>query len=392
MEISRYYTPTRVVFGKNALSELGGELKKENAKKVLVHFGGQSAKKSGLLDKVLSILDENGISHVELGGVKPNPRLSLVREGIALGKKEGIDFIIALGGGSVIDSSKAIGYGLKYEKDVWDFYSGKAKPEGAVGVGAILTIAAAGSEMSDSSVITNDESGWLKRGCNSDVCRCRFAIMDPEYTYTLPPYQSACGTVDIIMHTLERFFHSGDGISLTDNIATAMIKSVIESGRKVMEDPDDYEARANLMWASSISHNGLMQVGNDNRGDWTCHQMEHELSGMFDIAHGAGLAIVFPAWARYIYKDHVERFAKLGNLVFSYEGNDEATALKTIETFESIFHSLGMPVHLKDAGIELDEKKMEELLDKLTNNNTRTLGVFHNLKRDDMRKVYEIAR
>lgn len=387
-----YYTPTRVVFGKDAISELKTELKLQNATKVLLHTGGSSAKKSGLLDKVISILDESNIAHVELPGVKANPRLSLVREGIALGKKEGVDFIIALGGGSVIDSSKAIGYGLKYDGNVWDFYSGKAKPVASVGVGVVLTISAAGSEMSDSSVITNDEDGWLKRGCNSDVCRAKFAIMDPTYTFTLPPYQSSCGTVDIIMHTLERFFHSGYGISLTDNLAAALIKTVMVSGKKVLENPEDYEARASIMWASSISHNGLMQVGNENRGDWSCHQIEHELSGMFDVAHGAGLSVVFPAWARYIYKAHAERFAKLGNLVFGLEGDNKKVALETIEKFEEFFSSINMPVHLSEMNITLDEETMEKLLDKLTNNNTRTLGIFHNLKREDMKKIYEIAQ
>ena len=387
-----YYTPTKVVFGKDAELRTGEMLREQNATDVLIHYGSERVVKSGLMKKITDQLDKEGIRYTLLGGVQPNPRLALAKKGIEIVREKNIGFILAVGGGSVIDSAKCIGYGSVYDGDVWDFYTGKAKPAGAMKTGVILTLSATGSEMSDSSVITNDEDGWLKRGCNSDVCRAKFAIMDPTYTFTLPPYQSSCGTVDIIMHTLERFFHSGYGISLTDNLAAALIKTVMVSGKKVLENPEDYEARASIMWASSISHNGLMQVGNENRGDWSCHQIEHELSGMFDVAHGAGLSVVFPAWARYIYKAHAERFAKLGNLVFGLEGDNEKVALETIEKFEEFFSSINMPVHLSEMNITLDEETMEKLLDKLTNNNTRTLGIFHNLKREDMKKIYEIAQ
>ena len=304
----QYYTPTKVVFGKGAEMETGSLVKAQNCKKVLIHYGGSSAKKSGLLDRVCESLQAEGIDYVMLGGVVPNPHLSLVKEGIELCKKEGVDFILAVGGGSVIDSSKAIGYGLYNGGDVWDFYDDIRTPEGCTPIGTILTIAAAGSEMSDSSVITN-EDGWLKRGYSHDSCRCKFAILNPELTYTLPDYQTQCGCVDILMHTMERYLNHGENMEMTDGISEALMRTVIKSAKILKEDPRNYEARAEVMWAGSLSHNGLTGCGTDG-GDWASHQIEHELGGMFDVAHGAGLAAVWGSWARYVHAESIDRFVK----------------------------------------------------------------------------------
>ncbi len=389
---SMYYTPTRVIFGKGAEEKAADEIKRIGAKKVLIHFGGKSAEKSGLLNKVRSNLKENGIEYAELGGVKPNPRIELAREGIRLCEKEGVDLILAVGGGSVIDSAKAIGYGLYNKGEVWDFYSGKRTPQGSVPVGVILTLSATGSEMSDSSVLTNETEGGLKRGCNSDYCRPSFALLNPELTYTVPRYQTEVGTVDIMMHTIERFFHSGEGIDFTDRMACTLIKDTMEKGFIALDDPENYDARASLMWASSLSHNGLMALGNDQRGDWACHQLEHELSGMFDIAHGAGLAIIFPAWATYVHKENPDRFAKLGSLVFGIKEKGEEGALKTIEAFKECFRKFEMPLSMKEAGIDLKDSELEELLDKATFFGKRTLGAFRKLEREDMKAIYLLAR
>ena len=302
-----YYTPTKVVFGKDTEKQAGELVKAFGGTKVLVHFGGQSAKKSGLLDRICNSLEEAGLSYVTLGGVVPNPHLSKVYEGIELCKKEGVDFILAVGGGSVIDSGKAIGYGVANEGDVWDFYAKKRTAKACLPIGAVLTIAAAGSEMSNSSVITN-EDGWLKRGYNDDVCRCKFAVMNPELTYTLPAYQTASGCVDILMHTMERYFTKAENTMLTDSVAEGLMRTVIYNAKVLAEDPENYDARAQVMWAGSLSHNGLTGCGTE--GDWASHQLEHELGGMFDVAHGAGLAAVWGSWARYVYKEKPARFAQ----------------------------------------------------------------------------------
>ena len=269
-----YFTPTKVVFGKDAEAQTGSLIQAQNCKKVLVHFGGSSAKKSGLLDRVFTSLKTAGIEYVTLGGVVPNPRLSKVYEGIELCKKEKVDFILAVGGGSVIDSAKAIGYGMANECDVWNLYEGKVKATGCLPVGVILTIAAAGSEMSNSSVITN-ENGWLKRGYSSDYGRCKFAIMNPELTYTLPQYQTESGCTDILMHTMERYFTTERSMEVTDNISEGLMRSVIHNAKILMDEPQDYNARAEIMWAGSLSHNGLTGCG--SVGDWASHQLEHEL-------------------------------------------------------------------------------------------------------------------
>ena len=388
------YTPTRVTLGKGAENYLGTELRREGARKVLIHYGSERIVKDGLMKTLTDQLDKEGINYVTLGGVKPNPRVSLVREGIELGRKEAIDYIVAAGGGSVIDSAKAIAYGL-YDKsggDVWDFYNGTRKPEGAYPIGVILTLSATGSEMSDSSVITNEETG-MKRGYNSDYCRPKFALLNPELTYTVPPYHTSCGTADMMMHTIERFFHAGKSLELTDNLSIALLKTVVENGVKVLQNPMDYEARKNLMWASSLSHNGLMQEGNEQRGDWACHQMEHELSGMFDVAHGAGLTAIWGTWARYVMLENPERFSKLGAGVFGIKitGSVERDAENAIKAFEDYFREIHMPVSIRELGINLTNKEIEELADNAVFHGKRTLGAFKVLQKEDIAKIYEKA-
>lgn len=387
-----YFTPTKVVFGKNAEEKTGELVKAQGCKKVLVHYGGQSAKKSGLLDRICASLEKEGISYVTLGGVVPNPHLSKVHEGIEVCKKEGVDFILAVGGGSVIDSGKAIGYGVANEGEVWDFYVKTRIPEACLPIGAVLTIAAAGSEMSDSSVITN-EDGWLKRGCNNNLCRCRFAIMNPELTYTLPPYQTASGCVDIMMHTMERYFTREENTALTDGIGEALLRTVMESAQTLARDPENYNARAQVMWASSLSHNGLTGCG--TIGDWSCHQLEHELGGMFDVAHGAGLAAVWGSWARYVYKEKPERFAQFAVNVMGVTNDfsdPEKTALEGIRKMEEFYRSIHMPTNIRELGVELTEEQVEQLAYKCSFMEKRTIGQFKVLDRNDMEEIYRMAR
>lgn len=387
-----YYTPTRVVFGKAAEKEAGRLVKEQNCKKVLLHYGGNSAKESGLLDRVCRSLEEEGIAYVVLGGVVPNPHLSLVREGVELCKKEGVDFILAVGGGSVIDSSKAIGYGAANEGDVWDFYDGRREPKACLPIGTILTIAAAGSEMSDSSVITN-EDGWLKRGYSNDKCRCRFAVMNPELTYTLPDYQTQCGCVDILMHTMERYLNHGENMEMTDGISEALMRTVIKNARILKEDPRNYEARAEVMWAGSLSHNGLTGCGTDG-GDWASHQIEHELGGMFDVAHGAGLAAVWGSWARYVYRDSIDRFVRFAENVMQIPHGEEKeqTALKGIAAMEEFYRSVDMPTSIKALGVEVTDAQIEELAEKCTFFGRRTVGCVKALGKEDIMRIYEAAR
>ncbi len=394
MTLSTYYAPTRVTMGRGAEENVGLELKRENAGKVLIHYGSDRIERSGLIDKIKEILDKEGISYTLLGGVVPNPRLSLVRKGIEKAREEGVNFILAVGGGSVIDSSKAIAYGVKYDGDVWDFYSKKAVPEASMKVGCILTMAAAGSEMSDSSVITNDECGFLKRGCNSDLCRPVFALLNPEFTFSLPPYQTSCAIVDIQMHTLERYFVKDYSLALTDELAAALLREVREAGYTALRKSGDYEARATLMWASSLSHNGLMAAGNSSRGDWATHQIEHELSGKYDIAHGAGLAAVWPSWARYTLSSAPERFASLGYALYRIEpsGDYMKDGEKTIRAFEEFYRSINMPTRLSEADIFPTDEEIEEMAEKCSFNSTRTVGDIMKLSRDDIAAIYRMAR
>ena len=392
MENFNYYTPTRVVFGRGTESETGALVKAQGCGKVLVHYGSGSVVRSGLLDRVYKSLDDAGISYVSLGGVVPNPRLSLVYEGIELCRKEGVDFILAVGGGSVIDSAKAIGYGLANEGDVWDFYEGKRMPSGCMPIGVVLTISAAGSEMSNSSVITN-ENGWLKRGCNTDYGRVKFAVMNPEITMTLPKYQTASGCVDIMMHTMERYFNQSENMELTDGISEHLIRTVMRNAKILMDEPDNYDARAEVMWAGSLSHNGLTGCGTDG-GDWASHQLEHELGGMFDVAHGAGLAAVWGSWARYVLDARPARFAQFAVNVMGVEpgADDTETALKGIAAMEEFYRSIEMPVCVKDMGIEMTEEQMQELAEKCSFFGKRTIGCVKKLNKDDIYQIYKNAR
>ena len=387
-----YHAPTHVVFGKNAVEKVGTLVKEQGCKKVLIHYGGGSAKRSGLLDRVAQSLEAAGVAYIQLGGVVPNPRLGLVKEGIALCRKEGVDFILAVGGGSVIDSSKAIGYGLTNEGDVWDYYAKKKIPTACAPVGAVLTIAAAGSEMSNSSVITN-EDGWLKRGLSSEYSRCKFAIMDPTLTYTLPAYQTASGAADIMMHTMERYFTAVDvPMNLTDNLAEGLLRSVMKDVTAALRNPEDYEARAGLMWASSLSHNGLTGCGTDG-GDWASHQLEHELGGKYDVAHGAGLCAVWSSWARTVMPANPARFAKFAVNVMGVESgaDDTETANRGIDAMEAFFQSIGMPTRINQMGITLSEEDMRELAHKCSFMNTRKIGKFVPLDREAIYEVYKLA-
>lgn len=392
MENFQYFTPTKVLFGKGTEEKTGELIKEQNCKKVLVHYGSNSAKKSGLLDRIFDSLKQEGIDYVSLGGAVPNPRLSKVYEGIELCLKEGVDFILAVGGGSAIDSAKAIGYGAVNEGDVWDLFEGKKEPAGCLPIGVVLTIAAAGSEMSNSCVITKEE-GWLKRACNTDYGRCRFAIMNPELTYTLPQYQTQSGCADILMHTMERYFSGENTMELTDSISEALMRTVINNALILMEEPENYEARAEIMWAGSLSHNGLTGCGTTG-GDWSSHQLEHELGGMFDVTHGAGLAAVWGSWARYVYKTSPSRFARFALKVMGVPDykEDDKTSLEGIKAMEQFYKSIGMPTSVREMGIELTDEQIHELAYKCSFENTRTIGRFQVLDMEDMKNIFTMVR
>lgn len=387
-----YYTPTKVVFGKDSENRVGELIREFGASKVLIHYGGGSAERSGLLSRIRRSLEESGISYVTLGGVVPNPRISLVRTGIELCKKEGVDFLLAVGGGSVIDSCKAIGYGLYNDCDPWLFYSRQAQAKGCTPIGAVLTIAAAGSEMSNSSVITN-EDGWLKRGYSTNYARCRFAVMNPELTYTLPPYQTASGCTDILMHTMERYFSHEKHTELTDGICEALLRTVMKNAQILKEDPKNYDARAEVMWAGSLSHNGLTGCG--TTGDWATHQIEHELGGMFDVAHGAGLAAVWGSWARYVYMEEPEKFAQFAINVMGIpaeEKSAEELAMEGICAMEDFFRSIDMPTSLTELGVHPTDEQIREMAQKCVFFGKRTVGGFRILKAEDVEKIYQMAR
>lgn len=388
-----YYAPTRIVFGKESEEKLPQLIQQYGGKKVLVHYGGGSAKRSGLLDKVFTMLDDAGIAYVELGGVVPNPVLSLVKEGIDLCQKEKVDFILAVGGGSVIDSSKAIGYGVGYDGDVWDFWDGKAVPQSCLPIGVVLTIPAAGSEMSSSCVITN-EDGMLKRGVNSDLCRCKFAIMNPERTYTLPPFQTAAGATDIMMHTMERYFSKYEDAMLTDAIAEALLRTVMKATKSVMAKSDDYTSRAAIMWAGSLSHNDLTECGTEK--DFACHKLEHELSGLFGVTHGAGLAAIWGSWARYVMNRHMDRFVKFATEVMGVPKDHIekplATAMAGVRNLENFFHEIGMPTNIPELiGREATEEEIQKLVDKCSRGGKITIGAMEVLKAEDMTTIYQMA-
>ncbi len=388
-----YHTPTEVVFGEQSEEQVARLVKKYGGTKVLVHYGGQSALRSGLLDKIFQLLTEGGVAFVKLGGVVPNPRLSLAQEGIALCRKEGVDFILAVGGGSVIDSAKCIAYGVCYDGDVWDFYLGKAKPQQMLPVGTVLTIPAAGSEMSEASVITN-EDGDVKLGYSNDMSRPKFAIMNPRRSFTLPPYQTAAGVTDMIMHTMERYFTRDDDMDLTTDIAEAIMRRMKTAVYDVLRNPEDYRARTQIMWGGSLAHNGLTGCGISD--DWATHQLEHELSGMFDVTHGAGLAAIWPSWARYVMHENLSRFVRFAVNVMDVPNDftdPETVALKGIEAMERFYHDIGMPVNIRELiGRDITDDEIREMARKCSRDYTTTCGCLKVLHAEDMEAIYRMAR
>lgn len=386
-----YYTPTKVVFGKDTETQAPALIREFGGKKVLIHYGGGSVVRSGLLKRVTDSLDEAGIPYVKLGGAVPNPRLGLVYEGIALCKRENVDFLLAVGGGSAIDSAKAIGYGAVDEGDVWDFYSYKRKAKGCLPLGVILTISATGSEMSDSSVITKEE-GLVKRGYNCDYCRPKFAIMNPELTMTLPDYQTACGCTDIMMHTMERYFTNGGNMEITDSIAEGLLRTVMMNAEILAKDPQNYDARAEVMWAGSLSHNGLTGCGSDG-GDWMVHKLELELSGLYDVAHGAGLAAIWGSWARYVYKDCLPRFRRFAVNVMGVNpvGTDEEIALRGIEATEAFFRRIHMPTNLRELGVSATEEDLIAMAHKCAVGVNGAKGSAKLLREPDMLAIFKAS-
>ncbi len=388
----KYYTPTKVVFGKDTELQVAKLIKEFGGNKVLIHYGGGSVIRTGLMDRVTNVLDEAGIDYIMLGGAVPNPRLGLVYEGIELCKKEGVDFILAVGGGSAIDSAKAIGYGMTNEGDVWDFYAKTRRPKACLPIGVILTLSATGSEMSDSSVITK-EDGLIKRGCSSDFSRPKFAIMNPVLTMTLPDYQTACGCTDIMMHTMERYFNQADNMEMTDVIAEGLLRTVLKNAKILVNEPDNYDARAEVMWAGSLAHNGLTGCGGDG-GDWSCHKLEHELGGLYDVAHGAGLAAVWGTWARYVYKNCMPRFKKFAINVMGIEpvGTDEEIIIKGIEAMEDFYREIKMPTNLRELGVEPTEEEFVELARKCAIACGGKSGSAKVLYEEDMLAIYKLAK
>ena len=388
----QFNTPTKVVFGKGTEEKTADLVKEFGGNKVLIHYGGGSVIRSGLLKKVTEALDCAGIQYVTLGGVVPNPHLGLVYEGIELCKKEGVDFLLAVGGGSVIDSAKAIGYGMTNEGDVWDFYDYKRQATACLPLGVILTIAATGSEMSDSSVITKEE-GLIKRGYSSDFCRPKFAIMNPELTMTLPDYQTACGCTDIMMHTMERYFTNGGNMQITDALAEGLLRTVMKNALILINDPMNYDARAEVMWAGSLSHNGLTGCGNDG-GDWMTHKLEHELGGLYDVAHGAGLSAIWGSWARYVCGECIHRFRQFAVNVMDVApvGTDEEIAMKGIEALEDFFRQIHMPTNLHELGITASEEDLALMAHKCAVGVGGSMGSAKNLDEKDMLSIYRASK
>lgn len=386
------YTPTEVIFGRDTHKQAGEAAKKWGAHRVLLVYGGGSVVKNGILQAVEQSLEEAGLTYEELGGVKPNPRLSLAREGVKKALECGADMILAVGGGSSIDTAKAIAIGAANPgKDIWDiFWSGKEAVTQVLPVGVVLTIAAAGSEMSDSAVLTNEETG-RKAGLSTDYNRPKFAILNPELTFTLPKYQVACGIVDIMMHTLERYFTPVGGNQMTDEIAEGLLRTVIANGKTAYENPRDYDAMSEMMWCGSLSHNGITGLG--GRKDFLNHKLGHELSAMFDEAHGATLSAVWGSWARYVYQKDVERFAHYGRSVWNiHEEDSEKAALLAIEATEEFWKSIDMPICLGQmkTGV-LSDEVLQKMANLATKEDTVLLGTFQKMNAKDLYQIYQMA-
>lgn len=383
-----FRNPTKIVFGKGTEARVGAETA-AYSKKILLHFGGGSIKASGLYDRVTASLKAAGVEWVELGGVKPNPRLSLVHEGVKLCKDKKLGFILAVGGGSVIDSAKAIAMGAVIGGDVWDFYLGKGEPKDALPIGTVLTIPAAGSESSTGTVITKEE-GLLKRAVNSELLYPRFSILNPELAFTLPKNQVAAGAADIMAHLMERYFTMVKSVDFTDRLLEATMKTIAQKALQVLVNPRNYDVWAEFMWAGTIAHNNLLNTG--RVGDWASHDIEHELSGIYDVTHGAGLAVIFPAWMRHVMKADLTRFVQWAVRVWNVEmdyRNPEAVALEGVRRLENFYHAMGLGTRLADLGIGKD--RLDEMAKKATDGDKRTVGNFVKLDSAAVRKIYELA-
>ena len=385
-----HYLPTRFVFGRGVEDQTGEQVRALGATKVLIHYGGGSAVRSGLIARVEASLDAAGLKHVSLGGAQPNPRDTKVYEGIELIRREQVDFVLAVGGGSAIDSAKAMAHGALYDGDFWDFFCGKAKPQKSLPKGVVLTMSAAGSESSDSCVITQ-EATKTKRGLNTELNRPLLAIMDPELTMTLPPYQIACGATDILAHIMERYFTNEPDVDMTDRLCESVLKTILKQAPVCVQDPTNYAARAEMMWASTVAHNDFLTCF--RVGDWASHQLAHELSGLYDSTHGAALAVVFPAWMTYVYKHDVQRFCRFAVEVMGVEMDffhPEETALKGIAALRSFFRSIGMPTTLKELGVP--ENELDLLASKVKRGPDGTTGKFVPLTEADCRAIYELMK
>ncbi len=387
MENFHFYSPTYFSFGKKAEYGVGKLVKKFGGNKVLLHYGGSSAIKSGLIDIVKNALNQENISFIELGGVKPNPKSGLVYQGIELCKNNGIDFVLAVGGGSVIDSAKAIALGSLYNGDFWDFYCGKAQVENALPVGTVLTIAAAGSEGSPDSVITH-ENGNLKWATSGDALRPKFSILNPEYTCSLPDYQSACGIVDIFVHLTERYFTNTENVEITDRLLEGVLKTMISQGKLCLKNPKDYDIRANIMWAGMVAHNNVCGVGRVQ--DWASHGIEHELSALYDCAHGAGLAVIFPAWLNYVGKINSKKVVQFAKRVFDVSsGTDLEIVTTVVSLVKEFFSSIGMPINFEQLGAKKED--IPFMVSKLIDKNRARLGNYVRLDADAITEIFNMA-
>lgn len=388
MQNFQFYSPTEFLFGTDTENKCGEYVKKYGGTKVLVHYGSASAIRSGLIDRVTASLTAAGIPFVLLGGVQPNPRDTKIYEGIELCRKENVDFILSVGGGSCIDSSKGIALGALYDGDFWDFYSDKATVTKALPIGTVLTIAAAGSEGSGASVVTKEE-GMLKRDVGSDLLRPKFSILNPALTESLPAYQTACGATDIMAHVFERYFTNTTEVEITDRLCEAILLTMIKETPRVIEDPHNYQARANIMWAGTVAHNDIVGVGRSQ--DWNSHGIEHELSGLYDCAHGAGLAVIMPAWMEYVYKHNIMRFAQMATRIWGCQMNfecPEETALQGIRAFRKFLHEIGMPINFEELGAK--EEDIPTLVEKFGLGDGKT-GGFVSLSSEDVANIYHLA-
>lgn len=387
-----YYAPTSVLFGVGTQSQTGAQIHRFGGSRVLVVYGGHSAERSGLLDQIKASLEAEQLHYVTLGGVVPNPHLDKVCEGIALGRREGVDFVLAVGGGSVIDTAKAIAYGVLYDGDVWELYCRTAQASECLPVGVVLTIAAAGSETSNGSVITNEKTGE-KRAYDNDLSRPKFAIMNPELTLALPRYQTFSGIADILMHTMERYFNRSENMAVTDGVSEALMRTVMTYARVLVREPQNLNARAEIMWAGSLSHNGLTGCATGG-GDWACHSMEHELGGMFDVAHGAGLAAIWGSWARYVWREAPERFERFARNVLQVTPGEtqEQTVSRGICAMEDFYREIGMPTNLRGLGISPTDAQLMQMAQSCARAAGGTIGCVRPLGEAQIVEIYRRAR